>query len=515
MKTKNLWGKLLAGVLSLGLLFGSVATDMYALQVEAAENTQTVSAQMPFRQMTADEIVAEMGAGWNLGNTLDGHTGFTPNETLWQNVETSQEAIKAVHDMGFNTIRIPVTWGTMIDDANGYAINEKWMSRVQDVVDYAINMNMYTIINIHHDGAEQSGWLRIAAEDLDPVKEKYEAVWKQIAERFKDYDEHLIFESMNEVCGPEQNIAEDTALIMEFNQIFVDTVRATGSNNEERWLSVPGRYTNIVNTTREDAGFALPTDTAENRLFVAVHYYDWSFGMLESMSVTNFTYKSVPVLHYDFKLLEKFTANGIPVILGEYGAINKMNDVDRTYHLQIVNRMCQQIGIVPVYWDQGWFDLSMSPDYSFTLVDRAKCEAIYPNIIAGMLRGLYFEGGADLSDVVHGETITALADLGTASEASLSLTIGDVKDISLNVDKSSANDVVLWKSSDETVATVNMDGSDLSKWCANVHATGIGNAVITAFSQSGSAMLEIPVEVKAAKTAKPCTAISTEQESYT
>ncbi|MBQ7954954.1 MAG: cellulase family glycosylhydrolase [Lachnospiraceae bacterium] len=514
MKTNKLWGKFLAGVLSLGLLFGGMFSDMAALQVKAADNSQTVSAKMPFRQMTADEMVAEMGTGWNLGNTMDGHTGFTPNETLWQNVETTQELIKAVHDMGFNTIRIPVTWGTMIDDSNNYAIDEKWMSRVQDIVDYAINMNMYAIINVHHDGAEQSGWLRIAAEDLDPVKEKYEAVWKQIAERFKDYDEHLIFESMNEVCGPEQNIAEDTALIMQFNQIFVDTVRATGSNNEERWLSVPGRYTNIVNTTKEEAGFELPTDTVEKRLFVAVHYYDWSFGMLESMGVTNFTYNSVPVLQSDFVQLEKFTSNGIPVILGEYGAINKLNDVDRTYHLQIVNRMCQQIGIVPVYWDQGWFDLSMSPDYSYTLVDRDKCEAIYPNIIAGILRGLYFEGNDDLSDVVHGETITSLADLGTASESSLSMQIGDVKDISLSVDKSSANDVVLWKSSNETVASVNADGSDLSKWCANVHATGIGNAVITAYSQSGSAVLEIPVEVKAKVATVPCTAITAEQESY-
>jgi len=515
MKTNKLWGKLLAGVLSFGLLFGGLSGNMATLQVEAADNTQTVSAQMPFRQMTADEIVAEMGTGWNLGNTMDGHTGFTPNETLWQNVETSQELIKAVHDMGFNTIRIPITWGTMIDDENGYKIEETWMSRVQDIVDYAMNMNMYAIINVHHDGAEQSGWLRIAAEDLDPVKEKYEAVWKQIAERFKDYDEHLIFESMNEVTGPGSNIAEDTALIMQFNQIFVDTVRATGSNNAERWLSVPGRYTNIVNTTSEEANFALPTDTVKDRLFVAVHYYDWTFGMLENMNKTTFEYGAVPTLHHDFKLLEKFTSAGIPVILGEYGAINKLNNVDRTYHLQVVNRMCQQIGVVPVYWDQGWYDLSMSPDYSYTLVDRATCTAVYPDIIAGILRGTYFEGNADLSDIVHGETVTALAGLGSASESSLSMQIGDVKDISLSVDKASSNDVVLWKSSNETVATVNADGSDLSKWCANVHATGIGNAVITAYSQSGSAVLEIPVEVKAATATVPCTAITTEAASYT
>lgn len=516
MKTNKLWGKLLAGVLSLGLLVGGMSSNMMTLQAEAADNTQTVSAQMPFRQMTVEEIVGEMGTGWNLGNTMDGHTGFTPNETLWQNVETTQELIKAVHDMGFNTIRIPVTWGTMIDDENGYAIDETWMSRVQDIVDYAMNMNMYAIINIHHDGAEQSGWLRIAAEDLDPVKEKYEAVWKQIAERFKDYDEHLIFESMNEVCGEGTTVEQDTAIIMEFNQIFVDTVRATGSNNAERWLSVPGRYTNITNTTKAKNGFALPNDTVKDRIFVSVHYYDWQFGMLETMQTTEFIYGKVELLIDEFKqLYDTFTSKGIPVILGEYGAINKMNTVERAYHLEAVNRICQLMDVVPVYWDQGWYDLSMSPDYSFTLVDREACEAIYPEIIAGIMRGSFFEGSADCSDIVQGVTVTPLTDLGSASEASLSMQIGDVKDISLSVDKYSSNDVVLWKSSDESVATVNADGSDLSKWCANVHATGIGNAVITAYAQSGSAILEIPVEVKAANLSNPCTAISVEAESYT
>ncbi|MBQ7775776.1 MAG: glycoside hydrolase family 5 protein, partial [Lachnospiraceae bacterium] len=252
MKAKRFFSKALAGVLTVGLLFSNVNVPVEAAVVEGTGATQTVSAQMPFRELTADEMVAEMGTGWNLGNTMDGHTGFTPNETLWQNVETTQELIKAVHDAGFNTVRIPVTWGTMIDDANGYAIDDKWMSRVQDIVDYCINMNMYVIINIHHDGAEQSGWLRVGAEDLAPVKEKYAAVWTHIAERFKDYDEHLIFESMNEVVGPEdtiEGIVKDTQVIMELNQIFVDSVRATGSNNAVRWLSVPGRYTNITNMT--------------------------------------------------------------------------------------------------------------------------------------------------------------------------------------------------------------------------------------------------------------------------
>ncbi|MCM1307238.1 MAG: glycoside hydrolase family 5 protein, partial [Butyrivibrio sp.] len=113
----------------------------------------TEAAALSFRSLTGSELTEEMGMGWNLGNTMDGHTGFTPNETLWQNVRTTKAFIKSVHDSGFNTVRIPVTWGTMIDDGDNYSIDEKWISRVQDIVDYAIEQDMYVIINLHHDGA--------------------------------------------------------------------------------------------------------------------------------------------------------------------------------------------------------------------------------------------------------------------------------------------------------------------------------------------------------------------------
>ncbi|MBQ8821525.1 MAG: cellulase family glycosylhydrolase [Lachnospiraceae bacterium] len=518
MKVKSFFGKVLAGLLCAGLVLGNVGIVAEAAPVEGTGATQTVSAQMPFREMTADEMVAEMGTGWNLGNTMDGHTGFTPGETIWQNVETTQALIKTVHDAGFNTVRVPVTWGTMIDDSNNYAIDDKWMSRVQDIVDYCVNMNMYVIINVHHDGAEQSGWLRIGAEDLEAVKEKYSAVWQQIADRFKDYDEHVIFESMNEVVGPDNSIdgiIKDTQIIMELNQIFVNTVRATGSNNEVRWLSVPGRYTNITNMTREDVPFWIPDDTVDNRLFVAVHHYDWTFGLLENAEGNKWNHASFNNIIAMFEdLVEKFTSKGIPVILGEYGAINKNNTVDRTYHMEGMNRICQLSGVVPIYWDQGWYDLSMTPDFSFTLFDRATCEEIYPEIIEGILRGFYFEGKADLSDIVKEATVTPITDMGTY-EAKVATAVGEVVDISLAdyVDKSVSNDVIVWRSADETIATVNGDSSDLSVWAANVHGTGIGKTTITAYSHNGQAVLEIPVEVYAQETTKPCTDITLEQES--
>ena len=112
---------------------------------------------MPWRELDAAQITKEMGVGWNLGNTMDGHTGFNPSETLWQPTVTTQALITAVHNAGFNTLRLPVTWGTMIDDDNGYKINEAWLSRVQDIADYAMRQDMYVIVNIHHDGAEQTG----------------------------------------------------------------------------------------------------------------------------------------------------------------------------------------------------------------------------------------------------------------------------------------------------------------------------------------------------------------------
>lgn len=518
MKIKSFLGKVMAGVLCAGLILGNVRSVAEAAPVEGTGATQTVSAQMPFRDMTADEMVAEMGTGWNLGNTMDGHTGFTPGETIWQNVETTQALIKAVHDAGFNTVRVPVTWGTMIDDSDNYTIDDKWMSRVQDIVDYCVNMNMYVIINIHHDGAEQSGWLRVGAEDIAPVKEKFAAVWQQIAERFKDYDEHVIFESMNEVVGPEdtiEGIIKDTQVIMELNQIFVDTVRATGSNNEVRWLSVPGRYTNITNMTREEAAFWIPGDIVENRLFVAVHHYDWLFGLAENTTNKTWNLENFNTIIQEMeKVVTKFTAQGIPVIMGEYGAINKDNTIERAYHLEGMNRLCKLSGVVPVYWDQGWYDLSMSPDFSFTLFDRDTCEEIYPEIIEGILRGYYFDGSADLADIAKEVTVTPITDMGTYKGV-VSATVGEVVDINLAdyVDKSASNDVIVWRSGDETVATVNGNGADPSVWAANIHGTGIGKTVITAYAHNGQALLEIPVEVHAQETSNPCTDITLEQES--
>ncbi len=444
---------------------------------------------LPFRVLSVDEMVAEMGTGWNLGNTMDGHSGFIPNETLWQDTQTTQELINAVHDMGFNTVRIPITWGTMINE--DYSINEKWISRVQDIVDYCINQDMYVIINIHHDGADQSGWLNIAASDLQGLYVKYAGVWKSIATYFRDYDEHLIFESMNEVYGS-NDLAVDNATIMNLNQIFINVVRGTGSNNAQRWLSVPGRYTNTEAMTNEKYGFEMPDDTVDDRLFAAVHWYNWLFAMCENVSYSEFTESMVTELVRDIeKLTTRFTSQGIPVIMGEYGVVNKNNPEQRAYHNEIFNLLCKESGIVPVYWDQGWYDRSADPvDYSFALVDRVTCKSIDQEVTDALMRGFFADSdlGMKVEDITVSPAVNAITVLQLA-ETEVDLIVGDEYRASFaegGVMPEDHNDVILWKTDNYNVATV---------YNGMIRARGIGTATITAYSQSGSVEATITVTV--------------------
>ncbi len=491
------------------------ATPTQAVEPTAEPTATPVPTEVPvavgteaMRDLTAEQMVAEMGTGWNLGNTMDGHTGFTPLETLWQPYKTTQGLITAVHDAGFNTVRIPVTWGNMIDDNNGYAINEQWMARVQEIVDYCVSQDMYCIINVHHDGAEQTGWLRVGAEDLAPVKEKFAAVWKNIAERFRNYDEHLIFEAMNEVVGPDNSddgIKKDMQVIMELNQLFVDTVRATGGNNAKRWLSVPGRYTNIVNTTNEKYGFEMPADTA-GHLFLAVHDYDWLFGLAENMTNRTYSEKSAQNLEANMQKLGRFIDAGYPVILGEYGAIDKNNTTERAYYLEAVNYMCKKIGIVPVLWDAGAFNHEDpdKADFCFTIIRRDTYELLYPELTYGIMRGYHLNYNS-LADVVKEPAVVELTGITVDAEA-VHMSIGEYITVTAAKTPAESNDIVLWKTSDADVATV---------YNGRIHGKGMGVATITAFSMNGDVKVEIPVTVNGQLSENPCTKIVIPQTTVT
>lgn len=371
----------------------------------------------------ADKVIADMKAGWNLGNSLDAYSGGTPSEFAWGNPQTTQELIDGVKDAGFGTVRIPVSYMSKVGEGPDYAIDEAWLDRVQEVVDYVMNAEMYAIINIHHDGNNDThSWIDVTAEDQTEIRAKFQKIWEQLSEHFKDYGGRLIFESMNEIMEEgnySSNIQSTTyENINALNQIFVDTVRESGGKNTDRWLLVPGYNTNI-DATMLEVGFVLPEDTTEGRLMVSVHYYDpYELCLNESSKIYKWG-ESAPQGfkpswgHEDYadaqmkKLYDAYTSKGIPVILGEYGAIDKRwsnenNYEYRRYYLEYVANAAVANGVLPVYWDNGYDGRN-----GFSLFNRHTAQQLYPELVEAIVRGA--TGGAyeiALPDVVE-EEITA------------------------------------------------------------------------------------------------------------
>lgn len=460
-----------------------------------------------FRVLSGDELIQDMGAGWNLGNTMDGHTGFTPGETIWQPYKTTKALIKSVHDMGFNTVRIPVTWGTMIDDENDYAINEKWMSRVQDIVDYCISQDMYAIVNIHHDGAEQTGWLRIATDDQAALEEKFAGVWKNIATTFRDYDEHLILESMNEVKGENMTTAEENAVIMKLNQIFVDTVRGTGSNNAQRFLMVPGKYNFIDSVCNEKNQFSLPKDSVDNRFIVSIHDYSPNnFCLGENMHKVNCDPKMIANNEKELKpLYDIYTSKGIPVVVGEYGCVNKNNPEERALYLEAMNRMFRKYKLVGVYWDMGWYDRTQEPaDYSLTIIDRESGKPIDKVVTDSLMRGFFgLTGETDPTTAVKGAAVTPVSSLELPIQQ-VTLAMDEEIHLDATYAPDNSNDVLLWKTEDPSVATVSY---------GTIHPKGIGTTTVTLFSQNSDQSVSILVTVTEAQAKVPCEELQVGTES--
>lgn len=487
----------------------SVKANMRYVMSDAAADP------LPFRSLTGDELVYEMGLGTNLGNTLDGHSGFTPSETAWQSAITTKEYMQALHDAGYNTVRIPVTWGNMIsgDLTSGYTINENWLNRVQEIVDYCVSQDMYAIINIHHDGAEQTGWLLVASDEIDTVYYQFAEVWRIIAERFKDYDEHLIFESMNEITCMEGNdknsadaIAYDTPIIMNLNQIFVNVVRSTGSNNTTRWLAAVAHYAN----NGSNVAFSLPTDSYNENsgLMFAAHIYKASTNVTWTYSEV---YEVVDGLK---RMANKFN---VPMYLGEWGnRIYKQsdtetgyNDVARAYFCEIVTRACQVAGVVPCVWDQGYGNNGEYETGLFSFWNRTECRPIFANIIEAMVRGTYLKPTEknlkyDFTDIVTDPEIVPITSVELENDE-ITMILGDTETVVPGYAPEDSNDVLLWSTDDDTVATVTR---------GIIRARGIGITTVHVYSQSGSVEKKIKVIVKAASTEIPATKIETDAQTY-
>ena len=390
----------------------AAAVSLSTLGVTGGISTQKASAAS-FEDLSQSDMVEAMGAGWNLGNQLESAVGGTPCETYWGNPTITEGLIAAVKNAGFNSIRVPVSYLSKIGSDSNYTIDSAWLNRVQEVVDMCIDNDLYVIINMHGDGYNsiEGGWLLCNGSDQTTIRAKYEACWKQIANKFKSYDEHLIFESMNEEFDGTYGTPNTTyySNINTLNQIFVDTVRATGGNNAKRWLMLPGWNTNIEYTAG-DYGFAIPSDNSctasGKRIMISVHYYDpWDFCGAESSDYTQWGSKAtnsskVPgycdeaTLSSQFKWLQtKFTSQGYPVVIGEYGSIDKsaydsQNTACRADFAAKVCTYAKKYGCVPVIWDNG-----VNGTYGFGLFDR-NSYAVTQQAIIDAINGVYASGSS-------------------------------------------------------------------------------------------------------------------------
>ncbi|HTH13422.1 MAG TPA: cellulase family glycosylhydrolase, partial [Spirochaetia bacterium] len=465
-------------------------------------------------------LIAEtLSPGWNLGNQLEGiklktdastgTTVTTPSETGYQATKVTNELLAAVKAAGFRFVRIPVSYFSFIDDANGYKINPGWLDRIQEVVDLCLANGLYAMVNLHGDGytSIKNSWLLCNAPDQKPILAKYTAVWKQLAERFASYNQALVFESMNEefdgnYTGPNPTAYEN---INAYNEAFVKTIRATGGNNAKRWLLVAGWNTNIDQTVDgfgTPGHFRLPKD---NRLMVSVHFYDpWGFAGGENGTATEWgsfaanparvNGSEVSMAKQFNKLRDTFTSHKIPVVIGEWGSVDKSVDdpaspTYRAYFAQKVTENALRIGAVPVVWDNGW-----NGKYGFGLFHRGKAADPEGNVVAGTV-AVTQQG---ILNAIMRTYLPVLSSTSTATvtldQPKLTLATSGSATLVATVSGGTDKDAVKWSSTDETVAVVKN---------GKVIPTGAGYCYIKASLGNGNeAQCDLTVEAAAGIQAK-------------
>jgi endoglucanase len=342
---------------------------------------------------TASEIAGQMRIGWNIVNSLEVPNSSINAETYWGNPKINQTLIDGVYNAGFNTIRIPCAWDSHANQTT-MEIDTDWLRRVNEVIDYCYANNMYIILNCHWD----NGWLEnnVTEAMQDTVSKKQKAYWTQIANYFKDYDEHLLFAGSNE---PNVENATQMAVLLTYHQSFIDAVRSTGGNNSSRVLVIQGPSTDIQKTNTLMT--TLPVDSISGRLMVEIHYYTpwnfcglttdeswgrmfyfWGTGYHSTTNPTrNATWGEESTVESYFQLMKtKFVDHGIPMILGEYGAIKRttltggdltLHIASREYFFQYVTNAAIRYGMIPYCWDNGIFDRSNG-----AVIDQGVLDAI-------------------------------------------------------------------------------------------------------------------------------------------
>lgn len=382
----------------------------------------------------AYQMVHDLGLGINLGNTMESVSRYklgsvNAYETCWGAPTTTKAMIDGMKNAGFKTIRIPVAWSNMVSDDGNYTISDGYFNRVEEIMGYALDNDMYVIVNIHYDGGwwgqfgackKDSAGNTVADETRRAAAwKRYESYWKQISERFKKYSGHVIFESANEELGTRLNDAlnsngygftedmssddiisgnltedEKYALVNQINQKFVDIVRASGGNNANRFLLIAGYDTDISKTC--DTRYKMPTDAIESHLMVSVHYYS-PYGYCDIAKPSKEGYiaswgsdDEISTLKSDFKKMKlQFVDKGYPVIIGEYNVCDTENS-DGTYTRKtgrevFIRNVCEYAlanGMCPVLWDTG-MGYSRSQCRMSNDIDKELFERLYKKAESG------------------------------------------------------------------------------------------------------------------------------------
>ena len=354
----------------------------------AAESTDDTSEEkkevnMEIRDIPSKELLKEIKIGWNLGNTMDATGDPTLGaETHWQTTTTSVYMFELLKDTGFDIVRIPVSWGEHMDSS--YKVDPEWMARVHEIVDYGINNGLYVILNTHHEN-----WYMPTEEDMPQDLEQLKALWEQIAEEFKGYDEHLIFEGVNEPRLRDTPLEwsggtpGSRKVVAEYAKTFYETVRASGGNNAKRHLMLTG----YAAASRKDCLQDIWLPDGDDKVIVSVHaYLPYNFALNVKGTDKWSIDKDTGEIDNFFKDLDElFVSKDIPVIVGEFGVLNKDNLEDRIACTEYYISKARELGIPCLWWDNnsvygngenfGIMDRSMIPVWRYQRLTDAIIKA--------------------------------------------------------------------------------------------------------------------------------------------
>lgn len=319
----------------------------------SAAATATASAAAPERSSRLQSVVDAMQPGWNLGNTLDA-TG--PDETSWGNPPVTKELIHQIAKQGYRSIRIPVTWMQHVGPAPDYTVDPAWLDRVQQIVDWSLDEGLYVLINMHHDSWE---WVNTLGANHDPVMSEYKAIWSQVADRFKDYPDTLLFESINEPSFSNADTDTQFALLDELNQTFVHLVRDSGGKNKDRPLVLPSLNTNASQANLDSLANTI-AELNDPNLIATVHFYGfWPFSV-NIAGYTKFEETSINDIQATIDgVYSTFVSKGIPTIIGEYGLLGFDTGLGTVEHGEMLKffeyflQYSEAHDVTNMLWDNG------------------------------------------------------------------------------------------------------------------------------------------------------------------